>query len=69
MNNNLDDIKNNLTLNQIFSFLSAFDAQPVLYEEYIISRTICHINYIIMIIQNCLNVILSVQKKVLIFFN
>ncbi len=42
MSNNLDDIKNNLTLNQIFSFLSAFDAQPVLYEEYIISRTICH---------------------------
>ena len=42
MADNLDDIKNNLTLNQIFSFLSAFDAQPVLYEEYIISRTICH---------------------------
>jgi len=42
MSNNLDEVKNNLTLDQIFSFLSAFDAQPILHDDYIISRTICH---------------------------
>lgn len=41
-NNNLDEIKNNLTLDQVFSFLASIGAEPVQREDYIVSRTICH---------------------------
>ncbi len=42
MNNNLDEIKNNLTLDQVFSLLAALGAEPQQKEDYIMSRTICH---------------------------
>ena len=41
-NNNLDEIKNNLTLDQVFSLLAALGAEPQQKEDYIMSRTICH---------------------------
>ena len=38
----LEDIKNNLTINQIFDFLAEAGGEPQLHGDMIISRTICH---------------------------
>lgn len=43
MNNvNIEEIKNSLTIEQIFDLLYALNAEPVLKNNIIISRTICH---------------------------
>ena len=67
-----EQIKNNLSIEQIYNLLLSLGGNPILKENIIISQTICHrseivINFIIMIILNFLNVIQIVQKKVLIY--
>ena len=38
----LEEIKNNLTIEQIYEFLAEMGGEPQLHEDTIISRTICH---------------------------
>ena len=38
----LEDIKNNLTINQIYDFLAEAGGEPQMHQDIIISRTICH---------------------------
>ena len=38
----LETIKNNLTIEQIGDLLFTLDANPIIKNDYIISRTICH---------------------------
>ena len=38
----LEQIKNNLSIDQVFDLLLSLGADPVLHEEMIICRTICH---------------------------
>lgn len=38
----LEDIKNNLTIEQIYNFLAEMGGEPQLHDEIIVSRTICH---------------------------
>lgn len=67
---NIDEIKNNLELNDIENLLSYLDADPkdkmiiLLYLElYVMGEIVT--NYIIIIIQNYLNVIQIVVKTLL----
>ena len=38
----LEDIKNNLTIDQIYEFLADAGGEPQIHGDIIISRTICH---------------------------
>lgn len=38
----LEQIKNSLTIDQIFDLLLSFNAEPIQHIDYIVCRTICH---------------------------
>lgn len=38
----LEEIKNNLTIDQIYEFLMEAGGEPQMHDDYIVSRTICH---------------------------
>ena len=38
----LEDIKNNLTIDQVYEFLTDMGGEPQIHHDVIISRTICH---------------------------